>query len=191
MTDGQVTCPQTRAAKNRRKTMSATWKTVAWKKAAKEFVAGKSCEWCGSKEKLLPHHPYQNAKDGVYPDLYLSGCVVVCNKCHFMYHRRHKKICPVCHKNYRHLDTDMCYECWLKANPGIVAAREKALAEQRERNRQFKLARNATLRAKRDKHPCKFHRIRGVCGKSMIGSQCTFSPRKVSGCGEAVMRVRT
>ncbi|MCK9591426.1 MAG: hypothetical protein M0Q91_05385 [Methanoregula sp.] len=173
-----VTCPGAIRTKNKRKSMKNTWQTVAWKKAAKEFIKGKSCEWCGSTDKLLPHHPYQNAKDGVYPDLYLSGCIVVCNKCHFMYHRRHKKLCPVCRRNYRHLDTEMCYPCWLEANPGIVKAREKALAEQKEKNRQFTLARNAKLRAIKNKHPCRFHRIRGVCGKSPINSQCPFSPRK-------------
>lgn len=68
MTDHSVSCPQARSTKNRRKSMSKTWQTIAWKKAAKDFVTGQVCEWCGSKDKLLPHHPYQNAKDGVYPD---------------------------------------------------------------------------------------------------------------------------
>ncbi len=189
MTSIAVTCPQTVRATNHRKSMAATWQTKAWKEAVAAFIAGKTCEWCGSTDRLLAHHPYQNVKDGVYADLYLSGCIVVCNKCHFMYHRRHKKLCPVCKKNYRHLDTDMCYECWLAANPGIVEAREKVLAEQKEQRKQASKDQAAKLRAKRNKHPCRHHRVRGICGISMIGIRCPYSPRKAAtGCGDFEQR---
>lgn len=182
MTDNSVSCPAARATENRRTTMSKTWQTVQWKKDVATFIAGKSCEWCGSDVDLLAHHPYQNAKDGAYSDLYLSGCIVLCNKCHFMYHRRHKRICPVCKIGWRHLDTEMCYECHLKAHPGlselITARKEKIEME----NRQRKNDRNAKNRAIKKKHPCRFNRIGGRCGKSLIGMRCPFAPTKAKNC---------
>jgi len=181
MTPGATTCPQAIRTKNRRRTMKQTWQTVSWKNAVSAFIAGKSCEWCGSKEALLAHHPYQDTKDGVYPDLYLSGCVCVCNKCHFMYHRRHKKICEVCHVNYRHLDTEMCYPCWLKANPAIVAARKKSARELKAQRDAEREVRNAKTRAAKRRHPCKSRMISGRCQRSAIGSRCQYAPTKAEG----------
>ena len=178
MTDHSVSNPQARRTENRRTTMSKTWQTAQWKKDVAAFVEGKSCEWCGSDKDLLAHHPYQNVKDGVYSDLYLSGCIVLCNTCHFMYHRRHKRRCPVCKVGWRHLDTEMCYECHLKAHPGLmeeITARKEKRAEEA---RQQKAARNAKNRERKRKHPCKFNRIGGRCGKSMIGVRCRFAPTK-------------
>jgi len=134
MTDTIHSCtnPGATRTKNHRKTMAQTWKTKQWKEEVKKFVEGKTCEWCGSTEKLLAHHPYQDTKDGIYSNLYLSGCIVVCSKCHFMYHRRHKKICPLCKTGWRHLDTEMCYACYLKANPEIVSARKVVIQARKD-----------------------------------------------------------
>ena len=183
MTDHSVSCPAARRTKNHRTTMSKTWQTVQWKANVASFIADKSCEWCGSDKDLLAHHPYQNVKDGAYSDLYLSGCIVLCNKCHFMYHRRHKRICQVCKVGWRHLDTEMCYECHLKAHPGLVEEIAARKEKREEEDRQYRNARNAKNRAAKRKHPCRWHRIRGVCGKSMINSQCPFAPTKAQkGC---------
>jgi len=189
VTDHSTSCPAARATKNHRTTMSKMWQTQQWKKDVAAFIAGKSCEWCGSGKELLAHHPYQNVKDGAYSDLYLSGCIVLCNKCHFMYHRRHKRICPVCNVGWRHLDTDRCYECHLKAHPGLseeIAARKEKRAVE---DRQYKNARNAKNRAAKRKHPCRFNRIGGRCGRSVIGSRCQYARTKAeAGCMDFVRK---
>ena len=149
MTDTINSCtnPGAIRTKNHRKTMAQTWQTKQWKEDVKKFTEGKTCEWCGSTEKLIAHHPYQDTKDGIYSDLYLSGCVVLCSKCHFMYHRRHRKICPICKTEWRHLDTDMCKACYLKANPGIVEAREKAKQAGKDLIKKLRDAENERQRA--------------------------------------------
>jgi hypothetical protein len=181
MTDHSVSCPQTIRTANRRVSKSRTYGTKQWKEDVSAFVRGKSCEWCSSKEKLLAHHPYMDTPDGVYSDLYLSGCIVLCSTCHFMFHRRHKKRCPICKVGWMPLDTDMCYPCNLKANPGkaeaIAAEKEARLENRRQYNAQQAAKRKKTAR----KHRCRFHRVRGVCGKSAIGSQCPYSIRKAEG----------
>jgi hypothetical protein len=193
--DGHCTCPQAIRARNRRTKKSNTYQTKAWKDTVAAFVKGKKCEWCGSTEKLLAHHPYRDTPDAIYQDLYLSGCIVLCNTCHFMFHRRHKRKCPVCGEHWMDLDVDRCYECHLKATPGLKEwTLEKA--EQKERDRK---ARNADQAAKRLKskvsHPCKFHRIGGWCGLSAIHSQCQYSKTKALkpapiGCHEAIPKKR-
>ena len=178
--DGHVTCPQARRTKTRRTRKGTVYQSKAWKEKVKTFVAGKSCEWCGSTEKLLAHHPYRDTPDAIYQDLYLSGCIVLCNTCHFMFHRRHKRKCPVCGEHWMDLDVDRCYECHLKATPGLKEwTLEKA--EQKERDRK---ARNAGRAAKRRKekvsHPCVNHRIGGWCGLSAIHSQCQYAKTKAA-----------
>ena len=177
MSDGSVSNPQARRTVNRRKSMSKAWASMQWKEAVKEFIEGKKCEWCGGTEKLLAHHPYQNVGDGVYSDLILSGCVCVCSKCHFMYHRRHKKICPVCHVGYRHLDTDMCIACWKKANPEVVARQEAAKAEHEQADRDKKAAQALKRKIQKSKSRCKFFRAGQKCG-FRLGSKCPHAPTK-------------
>jgi hypothetical protein len=181
MQDISVTCPQARHTKNRRKSKSKTYKTKKWKDGSAAFVKGKTCEWCGSTEKLLAHHPYMDTPDGVYSDLYLSGCIVLCSTCHFMFHRRHKKRCPVCKVGWMPLDTDMCYTCNLKANPGKAEAIAAEKERRAEADRQFKKDQAAKRKAKAKKHPCKFHGIEQRCKLSKIGTRCVHSPRKAKG----------
>jgi hypothetical protein len=183
---GQVTCPEAVRTKNRRHNKkSKVYTSKSWKDKVAEFVKGKSCEWCGSKEKLLAHHPYRDTPDAIYEDLYLSGCVVLCNTCHFMFHRRHKKKCPVCGERWMDLDVDMCYACHLKANPGL-AEKIQEREERKEADRKQILKIRADMRkALKKKHPCTHHRIGGKCGISQIGSRCTFSPTKAEKqCGD-------
>jgi len=183
------TCPQARRTANRRKTMKSTWQTKAWKQAVQEFVKGKKCEWCGSTEGLLAHHPYQDTKDGIYPNLYLSGCIVLCSTCHFMYHRRHKKRCPVCGTGWRHLDTDMCYECWKKANPDVVREREQFALLEKANRKALNDQRNARLRAAKRRHPCTFRTVTGKCTKSSFGARCPYAATKaMEHCDEAIAK---
>jgi len=36
--------------------MSKPWRTRAWKEKRLEFLEGKTCDWCGSRENLAIHH---------------------------------------------------------------------------------------------------------------------------------------
>jgi len=186
MTDGSVTCPQARRTNTRRVKKSNTYQTKAWKDTVAAFVAGKKCEWCGSTENLLAHHPYRDTQDSIYQDLYLSGCIVLCNTCHFMFHRRHKRKCPVCREYWTDLDVDRCYPCHLKANPELATV-IKERAEKRAADMKSQTdARNAKARAAKRRHPCTYHRIGGKCGRSAIGSRCEYAPTKaLAGCAEA------
>jgi hypothetical protein len=178
MTDGSVSCPQARRTKNRRHKKGKVYQSKEWKEKVGAFITGKSCEWCGSKEHLLAHHPYRDTPDAIYEDLYLSGCIVLCNTCHFMFHRRHKKKCPVCRENWMDLDVDRCYTCHLKDHPELVSEIAHR-AEVQERDRKARLEAAAEKRRTlKKKHPCRSHRIGGKCGLSAIGSRCTYSPTK-------------
>ena len=177
MNDGKVICPQGRATVIRRTKKSEVYASRQWKEKVAAFIAGKSCEWCGSTGALLAHHPYRDTPDAIYEDLYLSGCVVLCSTCHFMFHRRHKKKCPVCREHWMDLDVEMCYTCHLKAHPGLWELTQEK-AEQKERDRKARLKAAADKRAAlKKKHPCRLYRAGGVCGQSAIGSRCQYGVR--------------
>ena len=178
--DGKCTCPQARRTKTRRHKKGKVYQSKEWKEKVKAFIAGKSCEWCGSTEKLLAHHPYRDTPDAIYEDLYLSGCIVLCNTCHFMFHRRHKKKCPICRENWMDLDVDRCYTCHLKAHPELVSTiAHRAEVRERDRKARMKVAADKR-RALKAQHPCAHRRISGKCGLSAIGTQCTYSARKAA-----------
>ncbi|MDD4137944.1 MAG: hypothetical protein PHT99_08660 [Methanoregula sp.] len=178
MSTGAVTCPQARRTVNRRKGKSKTYASKEWKARVSEFVKGKSCEWCGSTENLLAHHPYRDTPDAIYQDLYLSGCVVLCNTCHFMFHRRHKRKCPVCREHWMDLDVDRCYTCHLKETPGLWEVTQEK-AEQKELDRKARLRAIAEKRAAaKKKHPCISYLAGGRCKLSSIGCRCPFARTK-------------
>ena len=178
MMDGSVSCPQARRTKTRRTRKGKVYQSKEWKEKVVAFISGKSCEWCGSTEHLLAHHPYRDTPDAIYEDLYLSGCIVLCNTCHFMFHLRHKKRCPVCHENWMDLDVEMCYTCHLKAHPGLWELTQEK-AEQKEADRKARLrAASEKRRATKARHPCKRHRVGGKCGLSVVGARCAYSPTK-------------
>jgi len=67
--------------------------------------------------------------------------------------------------------------------------------QQEERQEQQKEAEADKRRALKAQHPCRSHRIGGVCGKSLIRSRCTFSRTKALkpapvGCPDAVPKKR-
>jgi hypothetical protein len=100
--------------------VTGTWQTQEWKDKAAEFVKGKSCEWCGATENLVPHHPKR--KEGYTHDEYMSleGCKVFCGKCNFM-ESKGFKICPVCKKKYfkpKHGREQMCWSCFSQTSLG-------------------------------------------------------------------------
>ena len=182
MTDGSVTNPAARRTVNRRKTKSKIYASKSWKEKKAAFVNGKKCEWCGSTENLLPHHPYQDTPNGVYEDLYLSGCIVVCGTCHFMYERRHKQHCPVCKTGWMPLKgVETCRACDLKLHPEKAHANEKAafLFEHavREKNKAAATRRRVI---KRD-FPCTFRGIEQRC-RCKPGTVCGYSKTKAKNC---------
>ena len=192
MTDGHVTCPEARRTKNRRKHKAAVYQSASWKKAKAEYVKGKVCEWCGSTENLLPHHPWKNTPDDAYEDLYLSECVAVCGKCHFMFERRHKIICPVCKENYMPVDPtiDRCWSCHLKQHPEKVEKIRQHREHQDQVRKCAKEAAAAKRKALKAQHPCKHHRVGGKCGVSAIGSRCPYARTKAAKqCGDFVAKV--
>ena len=129
---------------NRRTTKKKIWGTKEWKDGVKEFTKGKSCEWCGTTERLLPHHPYRNTKDIDYLDLYLSGCVVLCNRCHFALHKG-LVLCGKCRTRFHRLGTDLCYTCYVESNPRLAEEIEK-------RKEKFKNLRKKLNKKCRDKY---------------------------------------
>jgi hypothetical protein len=96
------------------------------------FERKKPCEWhlktqhpVEVKVSTLPHHPYiESYADGTYKDLYLSGCVVLCNSCHYACHHG-LVLCKRCGAGYHGVGADMCKSCWLGFHPEMVEARKK------------------------------------------------------------------
>jgi hypothetical protein len=141
---------------NRKKKLRATWKTKEWKDAVKAFTKGKCCEWCGSVEKITAHHPYYTSTDDIYLDLYLSGAMVLCNRCHFSLHHG-MVLCPRCKSKYMRVGSTICYSCYLDSNPEI---RERIAARKEEVKRiKRELAKSVRQKYKeshdKDSHPTK------------------------------------
>jgi len=188
MTDHSVSCPAARATKGRRKGLNRVWSTKEHKATVKAFCEGKTCQWCGSRDKLTAHHPYIESYKGCYTDLELSGCFVLCNRCHFSLHKG-LILCPVCKKHYHRVGAEMCKECFLKKHPEIVARRIAFYNELAASRKAIKDARNAKNRAAKRKHPCKSRTISGRCQRSAIGSRCTYAPTKAeAGCMDFIRK---
>lgn len=131
-------CPEEIAKINRRKKLKSIYQSKEWKNAVKEFTKGKKCSWCGSEEKLTAHHPYMESyKNGTYADLYLSACVVLCNRCHFAVHHS-LLLCRVCGKKYHRLGADMCRDCFNREHPEIVEAKKKKEEEYKALQKKFR-----------------------------------------------------
>jgi len=177
MTDGHVTNPAARATKGRRKNLNRIWNTKDHKARVKAFCGGKVCAWCGASEGLTAHHPYLESYAGCYTDLELSGCIVLCNRCHFSLHKG-LVLCQLCKKHYHRVGAEMCKECFFKAHPDIVKARELMIAEQAARIKAAKKAAADKRKAAKARHRCGAYRVGGICGKSSIGSRCPHAPTK-------------
>lgn len=129
------------------------------------FERKKPCEMhlkAGFVERVstLPHHPYlESYKDGTYANLYLSGCMVVCNRCHYAIHHG-MVLCKRCGTRYHGVGADMCKSCWLELHPEIVEARllqkektKKILKQMREDSKPREC--NKPLRDELgENHPC-------------------------------------
>jgi predicted Fe-S protein YdhL (DUF1289 family) len=138
--DSSTTSPEERRVKTRRQKLRTIWKSKEWKDAVRGFTNGRSCEWCGATEKLTAHHPYYANEGDIYLDLYLSGCLVLCNRCHFSIHHN-LTICPNCREHYTRTGATVCFGCYLRANPEvaerITIAKEKKKRLQKELRKKF------------------------------------------------------
>ena len=126
--------PEAIRAKNRRKKLKKTWETDDWKTAKEEFVRGRVCDWCGSEESLVPHHPrieaYRDLKS--YLDFQMAGCLVLCQRCHWAVHHA-RKICPLCRRAYLPNQYDCCWDCLpADTREQIELAKAKRLHQKRE-----------------------------------------------------------
>jgi len=100
--------------------MSKPWQLSRWEKRRKEFIKGKSCEWCGSRETLAIHHPQE--RDSLTEAEYESfeGTMILCKRCHFALHKG-MHLCPKCQKKYVPERFEVCFNC---LSPGIKKAIE-------------------------------------------------------------------
>lgn len=138
--------PETTRTNTRRKNLKKKWGGKEWKVAREKFISerGAKCEWCGSTERLTVHHPQRNSYgDTVYLNFYLSGCILLCSKCHAALHAG-KVLCERDHDDgethYRWHDAEMCSYCFLKLHPEIKELAELARVEKRKRQRELRKA---------------------------------------------------
>jgi hypothetical protein len=88
------------------------------------------------------------------------------------------KLCAECGDHYHPWDAPTCRFCFDKAHPEIVKAREEYVEKKEKEAKERKDAQKAKERAAKKRHPCRFHRIGGACGKSLLGTRCVHSPTK-------------
>ena len=150
MTDISVSCPEARRTKTRRKNLKKKWVGAEWKQKRIEFIKkmGGTCAWCGSTEYLTVHHPGRNEynSDEAYMDFYLSGCVLLCRRCHQATHVG-KVLCEHDHEDgnnhYRWHDAEMCTVCFLALHPEIrinAELKKQAVKDAQKRYRQEQAA---------------------------------------------------
>lgn len=183
-----MSCPEETRHKNRQDALRKIWSSKDWKEKKRVFLeANPVCAMCG-KPSTVPHHPYKESVKGHYDDLTLSQCVAYCNKCHFAVHKG-LKLCGKCNQHYHRWDALMCRVCFDEEHPEIVQAREEYVARKEAADKELKAMRKEKARAAKQRHPCKYHRLGGACGKSMLGSRCAFSPTKAEmKCGDFVAK---
>lgn len=155
----EVSCPETRRVNNRRKNLKKKWTGKIWKDARLKFIKDKGgiCEWCDSTEYLTVHHPMRNSYgDETYLNFYLSGCVLLCRKCHAAIHAG-KVLCERDHedgeKHYRWHDAEMCGYCFLKEHPEIKESVKAAKREKARIAREYRKKQSAKAKQWKLDHP--------------------------------------
>jgi hypothetical protein len=122
----------------------------------------------------------------------MEPCCTICNR----EYERGMKPCPKCLKagyvRYIKWYDEECTACYFREHPKEMkkaeAGRESFKASIRQHNKE----RADRQRKAKVKHPCRSHRIGGICGLSAIGSRCTFSPSKaLKKCSDAVAKKGT
>jgi len=159
--DISVSCPEARRVTTRRKKLKTKWTGKLWREKRLEFITrmGGKCSMCGSTEYLTVHHPSRNEYGSdAYMDFYLSGCVLLCRKCHQAVHVG-KTLCTNTHSDgvnhYRWHDAEMCTYCFLALHPEIkinAELKKQALKDAQKRYRQEQAAK---AKAWKKEHPLK------------------------------------
>lgn len=146
---------------NRRKTLNKRWSSKAWREKRLTFIKerGGRCEWCGSTQKLTVHHPQRDSYgDEVYMDLYLSGCILLCNRCHAALHAG-RVICERDHDDgethYRWHDAEMCSYCFKKEHPEVIEAAARAKRAKQKRQRELRKKEGQKVKAWKKANPAR------------------------------------
>lgn len=95
---------------------SKVWCLSDWRKRRKAYIKDKSCEFCGSKEHLVIHHPQR--KNTLTDEKYQSfeGTKILCNRCHLALHKG-MTLCPICKKKYKKARFPTCFACRSNKEP--------------------------------------------------------------------------
>lgn len=148
--------PNQRRTANRRKKLSAIYKSPEWKAFKEKCIndAGGKCSWCGSTEALAPHHMLEYSYKTEWDYLDPRNVVVLCKRCHFAVHHG-KILCPKCRKNYMRYENNCCYSCLPQADrdriEAAIEARERKKREMSDvRRRREKDARERAKKHRRD-----------------------------------------
>ena len=142
--------PENVRISNRRKKLRTIWKSKEWKEAVKNYVGDKPCQWCGGTERRTAHHPYYTSTDDVYLDLYLSGCLVLCNRCHFAIHKG-LTLCPNCRQRYMRIGSTVCYSCYLLNNPDIAEQTRRRKEEVKQLKKKLRDKFKEKVKAEKDR----------------------------------------
>jgi hypothetical protein len=102
------------------------WATVEWRKKREEYIEDKQCEWCGSKNDLVIHHPQK--PNSLTDEEYFSfvGTMILCKRCHYALHRGYV-LCRKCKNNYHRPIYDMCSKCNKDSIPQEVIWRNEII----------------------------------------------------------------
>lgn len=174
MISSSVVAPEEIRTNTRRKNLTKTWSGKEWKAKRLEFIEsrGGKCEWCSSTEGLTVHHPMRNSYGSTaYLDFFLSGCILLCRKCHAALHAG-KVLCEREHADgevhYRWHDADMCGYCFLLLHPELKEQKKADKNRTKRKNRQI---RQAKL------HSCIYRGMEQKC-KRRAGEVCAFTSKK-------------
>jgi len=121
-----ITNPEEIRTKNRRRNLEKIRVSKRWRQQTKHLTEGKTCEWCGTTEKLLVHHPEDTMYVNEETYLDFSSCQILCSRCHYHLHRG-RVLCKTCKQHYHRTVYEQCYHC---ADP---EARERAEAKKVQR----------------------------------------------------------
>lgn len=104
--------------------MGTIRQTKEWKEKRKEFITGKSCLQCNSKENLVPHHPQK--KNSLTDEEYMSfkGTIIMCKRCHFAHHKR-MNLCPKCKSKYKKIRYETCFNCLPEKVKEIISIKKE------------------------------------------------------------------
>lgn len=89
-----------------------SWHRKKWKEKRAELIKKTGCcEWCGSTKNLCIHHPQKNNSLSQKEYESLKGTIVLCKRCHHIYHKYNKILCQKCKKHYHSVYYSECWHC--------------------------------------------------------------------------------